>query len=559
MKPTTLHKLLRQFSGPCHARLRLEIPQRSEPILDLGYDFKVAAADELLAKLESKGATTASFERLSWPMHSPWQSTETAVLSSRDETFGLTSQVRRAAVPTASNIVGGRAEPPAKKNAETTSPGWCQTLVEARPQLFRFVAENQACLEHSALFPRVLSSKSPPAPCKAGCYSDRHLTRKRPFTLPSFARRGEWPRLGSLILRNLPSALGCSHRASRRPLSSSLCLENPCNNVWMRCPPKDELLGIALFVLLSACAHTGGRGVCGANTYAGIGSATVLEAVLPSPRHEPSVFSDGKSVFVVGGLDGQGVFLSQIVRFDPDSNIVLILPEKLPAPTQAAAVVWTGNAAYFFGGRNIKSLLRQIVRYEPGTRTVTTRASQLPVASYSMGAVWTGSMIYLFGGFNGTDSNQILSYDPATDILSTLNATLPVGAEASSTFWDGSKAWILGGANSSGPTDAIQVFDPSTGQATLVGHLPYAEWSSPAFYDGHQFYLPGGASARSGYSSILRFDPSSGVATTLPLTLPVPVTGRVGVWVPAFSAAYLCGGADFGLAKHIDKIVRLAP
>ena len=49
---TTLHKLLRQFPGKCHTRLRLEIPQRSETVLDLGDDFKVAAADELLAKLE---------------------------------------------------------------------------------------------------------------------------------------------------------------------------------------------------------------------------------------------------------------------------------------------------------------------------------------------------------------------------------------------------------------------------------------------------------------------------------------------------------------------------
>lgn len=324
--------------------------------------------------------------------------------------------------------------------------------------------------------------------------------------------------------------------------------------------PKIELLEILLCVSLAACSHTSGRDVGVANTCtcAGIGSATLLDPVLPSPRHEPSVFSDGKSVFVVGGLDSQGVFLSQIVRFDPDSNIVSILPEKLPAPTQAAAVVWTGKAAYLFGGRNINSFLPQVVRYEPGTHTVTIIASQLPVASYSMAAVWTGSIIYLFGGFTGTDSHQILSYDPATDILSTLNATLPVGAQASSAFWDGSKAWILGGA-SNGPSDAIQLFDPSTGRATLVGHLPYAEWSSPAFYDGTQFYLPGGASAYSGYSSIVRFDPSTRVATTLPLTLPVPVTGRVGVWVPAFSAAYLCGGADFGLAKHSDKIVRLAP
>jgi DNA polymerase-3 subunit alpha len=48
----TLHKLLLQFPGPCRTRLRLEIPQRSETLLELGEDFKVAASEELLAKLE---------------------------------------------------------------------------------------------------------------------------------------------------------------------------------------------------------------------------------------------------------------------------------------------------------------------------------------------------------------------------------------------------------------------------------------------------------------------------------------------------------------------------
>jgi hypothetical protein len=47
-----LEKLLRQFPGGCRTRLRLEIPQRSEAIFDLGDEFKVEASDELLAKLE---------------------------------------------------------------------------------------------------------------------------------------------------------------------------------------------------------------------------------------------------------------------------------------------------------------------------------------------------------------------------------------------------------------------------------------------------------------------------------------------------------------------------
>jgi DNA polymerase-3 subunit alpha len=47
-----LDRLLRQHPGTCRARLRLEIPQRSETILDLPEDYKVAASEELLSKLE---------------------------------------------------------------------------------------------------------------------------------------------------------------------------------------------------------------------------------------------------------------------------------------------------------------------------------------------------------------------------------------------------------------------------------------------------------------------------------------------------------------------------
>ncbi len=47
-----LQKLLRQFPGSCRTRLRLEIPQRSEAVFDLGEEFNVEASDELLAKLE---------------------------------------------------------------------------------------------------------------------------------------------------------------------------------------------------------------------------------------------------------------------------------------------------------------------------------------------------------------------------------------------------------------------------------------------------------------------------------------------------------------------------
>jgi DNA polymerase-3 subunit alpha len=47
-----LDKLLRSHQGPCRVVLRMEIPKRSETVMDLGDDYKVAASDELLARIE---------------------------------------------------------------------------------------------------------------------------------------------------------------------------------------------------------------------------------------------------------------------------------------------------------------------------------------------------------------------------------------------------------------------------------------------------------------------------------------------------------------------------
>jgi DNA polymerase-3 subunit alpha len=48
----SLEKLLRAHAGPCRTTLRMEIPKRSESVLDLGDDYKVAASDDLLARIE---------------------------------------------------------------------------------------------------------------------------------------------------------------------------------------------------------------------------------------------------------------------------------------------------------------------------------------------------------------------------------------------------------------------------------------------------------------------------------------------------------------------------
>jgi DNA polymerase III subunit alpha len=48
----TLERLLRQFPGPCRTCLHLEIPKRSDTILELPREYDVAASEELLARVE---------------------------------------------------------------------------------------------------------------------------------------------------------------------------------------------------------------------------------------------------------------------------------------------------------------------------------------------------------------------------------------------------------------------------------------------------------------------------------------------------------------------------
>ncbi len=48
----SLKQLLKQHPGTCRTRLRLAIPRRSETVLELGEEFRVAISDELCARLE---------------------------------------------------------------------------------------------------------------------------------------------------------------------------------------------------------------------------------------------------------------------------------------------------------------------------------------------------------------------------------------------------------------------------------------------------------------------------------------------------------------------------
>jgi DNA polymerase III subunit alpha len=45
-------RLILEHPGPCRTLLHLQIPERSETVMDLGDDHKVSANEELLARID---------------------------------------------------------------------------------------------------------------------------------------------------------------------------------------------------------------------------------------------------------------------------------------------------------------------------------------------------------------------------------------------------------------------------------------------------------------------------------------------------------------------------
>ncbi|MFA5775812.1 MAG: Ig-like domain repeat protein, partial [Ilumatobacteraceae bacterium] len=144
----------------------------------------------------------------------------------------------------------------------------------------------------------------------------------------------------------------------------------------------------------------------------------------------------------------------------PNASTVIQLP-NMPEALQKPASVWTGEAAYIFGGANSQGWRDEILRYDPATRTYATMNARLPVAMKFPVAVWTGEYAYILGVGN------VIRYDPAHDATLVMNASFPNTVERASAIWTGEAAYLFGGAYSA----AIYRYDPSTDIITNTGKL----------------------------------------------------------------------------------------
>lgn len=198
---------------------------------------------------------------------------------------------------------------------------------------------------------------------------------------------------------------------------------------------------------------------------------------LPTPRYGTSAvrattFVDGRFAYVFGGVDDNGNYLNQIVRYDLEYDQRRICIGQLPTPRAFTTAVWdeSRSVAYIFGGKDgMGSGIDEILIFDPSTEGVQPDQGSLPSTVEGVeGPRWGISAaryeamdeVYLFAGTSGAGAfDSILIYNPFTHQTRVSCLTLPTKRSSTSAVWDTvhNGADIFGGGIASIPPTGSQV------------------------------------------------------------------------------------------------------
>lgn len=186
-------------------------------------------------------------------------------------------------------------------------------------------------------------------------------------------------------------------------------------------------------------------------------AVTVSSAKLPSPRAHAAAIWDGTRAYVFGGRYGWGD-LDEIVRYDPETQTAQTLPVRLPSPLSGMSAIWDGRYVYLFGGfTNISTerVTDQILRFDPTTETIEVLPVRLPYAVGESFAIWTGYEAIIYGGWAATEPYCLscFSYDETGSIMYFGPSDMRVAVMAGEIvprlgltgYWDGTVGRVMGG------------------------------------------------------------------------------------------------------------------
>ena len=274
-----------------------------------------------------------------------------------------------------------------------------------------------------------------------------------------------------------------------------------------------------------------------------------------------------------------------------------------------------GGKIYFFGGTQIVQIdinadgdpepvpraVRDIFEFDPATNNLKHLSDRLPLGTWGMSGVATGSSIYLFGGFtfdygdlpNTGRHDWVLRFDPNQpegSRLRELSTKLPYKVQDAAAAMIGRRIYVMGGLsdhnaevnpcptyttqNDQGQQETTQIevcitkriimIDPTFNQEFalgVAGDLPYRAQFIGAGVAGGKAYIAGGLLGdQSAAASIVEISvnaagtPSSRVITP---ALPGPSFGQA---VSSDGKTISIIGGRFGASRELyDAILRLDP
>jgi N-acetylneuraminic acid mutarotase len=308
-------------------------------------------------------------------------------------------------------------------------------------------------------------------------------------------------------------------------------------------------------------ATSGGDANATADTAAGSGTWS-SRASLPGPQQETSVVEVAGKIWVIGGFNGAGQVVADVLVYDPQANSWAQGP-ALPEPLHHTNAAVVSGSIFVLGGLRGTNFEAVGLAWElaPGATQWTPKAS-LPAGtqrgSSFIGAI--GQKIYVAGGLRNGSVTDAHVYDVATNAWSQI-VPLPQARDHGMSAVVGGVLYAIGGRGTGigAHTAEVLAYDPAQDRWSTRAAMPTSRGGGmAAVVDGKVIVCGGegnGASPSGVFSQTERFDPVKDAWEPLaPMKTP-----RHGTGAASFAGVmYVPGGADkqaFGPVATMEALV----
>lgn len=244
----------------------------------------------------------------------------------------------------------------------------------------------------------------------------------------------------------------------------------------------------------------------------GIQPRWLVEEPLPMALTEVAMVSDGKSLFLAGGLTAEGNASSHFFSYNVELKKWRELA-PMPAPLHHVGLVYLNNRVYLLGGYDNRwNAQRKAYAYRVN-RDVWEELSPLPVARAALTAQAVKDVLYAVGGARGNMPLNINeAYDPTSNEWKPM-APMSIAREHLTSGAVEGKMYAIGGrvvsANTMTNLNVVEEYDVEKNVWRFRKPMPTARSGLAAAVVGGLIYVCGGESQVKTFGEVEAYDPVS--------------------------------------------------